>query len=155
SVLPPNLLIPLKEAAPDKAFGTQFTGTVVTGPKHSDIVTFVSFDVPPLSSKQVSSCKLIWTPPSAHSFASTITGSKKVSVYKATQLIDENTLSWNHRPKRGALVGVFDAATGQFTHSTVDCEFGKKEQFELAGYGDEDTVEWFQTLNPQTGLSFV
>ncbi|KAK9481807.1 ubiquitin 3 binding protein But2, partial [Lipomyces starkeyi] len=141
SVLPPNLLIPLKETSPDKAFGTGFTGTVITGPTNSDVVTFVSFDVPPLSTKQVSSCKLIWTPPSTHSFPSTITGSKKVSVYKLTEPIDEKVLSWHHRPKRGAIVGVFDAVTGKFTDSTVDCEFGKKQQFELVGYGDEDTVE--------------
>ncbi|KAK9248892.1 ubiquitin 3 binding protein But2 C-terminal domain-containing protein [Lipomyces tetrasporus] len=154
SLLPPNLLIPAKEAQPSQAFGTQFTGTVVKG-DGSDVVTFVSFDVPPSSSKQVSSCHLVWTPPSKDSFPSTITGSKKVKVYALTSPIDEFTLSWDNRPSPGGLVGTFDATNGVFTHSSVECKFGEKQQFELVGEGSEDEVSWFQTWDPLTGFNYV
>ncbi|KAK9325612.1 ubiquitin 3 binding protein But2 C-terminal domain-containing protein [Lipomyces orientalis] len=154
SLLPPNLLIPAKEAQPSQVFGTQFTGTIVKA-DGSDVVTFVSFDVPPLSSKQVSSCHLLWTPPSKDSFPSTITGSKKVNVYALTSSIDEFTLSWDNRPTRGSLVGSFDATSGVFTHSSVECKFSEKQQFELVGEGSEDEVSWFQTWNPLTGFSYL
>ncbi|KAK9390770.1 hypothetical protein V1515DRAFT_618801 [Lipomyces mesembrius] len=105
SLLPPNLLIPAREAEPSKVFGTQLTGTVVQDIAGSDVITFVSFDIPPLSSKEVSSCHLLWTAPSKRSFPSTITGSKKVNVYALNSLIDESTLSWNNRPALGSFVG--------------------------------------------------
>ncbi|KAK9433260.1 ubiquitin 3 binding protein But2 C-terminal domain-containing protein [Lipomyces doorenjongii] len=155
SLLPPNLLIPAKEAEPSKVFGTQFTGTVVRDTAGSDVITFVSFDIPPLSSNEVSSCHLLWTAPSKGSFPSTITGSKKVNVYALKTLIDESTLSWNSRPARGSFVGTFDATNGVFTHSSVQCKFGEKQQFELVGEGSKDEVSWFQTWNPLTGFNYL
>ncbi|KAK7205379.1 ubiquitin 3 binding protein But2 C-terminal domain-containing protein [Myxozyma melibiosi] len=152
SLLPPNLLIPVKKENPNKVFGAQYTGSIVAGDKEVD--TFASFDIPQLKDS-VKSCKLIWTPPSANSFPSTISGSKKFQIFKIADTLDESTLSWNKRPTRGDLVGVVDATTGTFTASSVSCDFGKKQQFELAPYGSEDEVSWFQEWNPLTGLNYA
>ncbi|KAK9456497.1 ubiquitin 3 binding protein But2 C-terminal domain-containing protein [Dipodascopsis uninucleata] len=150
TLLPPNLLIPAKKTEPTKAFGSQYTGKVVT----DEIETFVSFDVPPLSSKQVGSCHLKWSTPSIGSFPSTIKGTKEVDVYVVNETLNESTLTWDNKPTRGSFVGTFNAASGVFTKSSVTCDFGKKQQFELVAHGNSD-VEWFQELKPLTGFNYI
>ncbi|KAK9465891.1 ubiquitin 3 binding protein But2 C-terminal domain-containing protein [Lipomyces arxii] len=151
SLLPPNLLIPAKEATPDQVYGAQYTG-LVTSAKDIEVSTFVSFDIPELKDS-AKTCELIWTPPSAASFPSVITGTKKVDVY-AVEGINESTLSWSDKPTRGKFIGTFDASTGAFNGSTVSCEFGEKQQFELVAHGESE-VSWFQTFEPLTGFNYV
>ncbi|KAK9471947.1 ubiquitin 3 binding protein But2 C-terminal domain-containing protein [Dipodascopsis tothii] len=153
TILPPNLLIPVEAATPTKAFGAQYTGDVKTANGKESVGTFVSFDVPPLKN-EVKSCHLVWTPPTAKSFPSKLTGSKKVDFYAVTSEVKPKTLTWNNKPKRGAKIGTFDAATGTFTKSSVTCEFGKVQQFELVAE-DNTEVEWFQENSPRTGLNYV
>ncbi|KAK9378785.1 ubiquitin 3 binding protein But2 C-terminal domain-containing protein [Kockiozyma suomiensis] len=151
--LPPNLLVPVKKATPTEVYGSQYTGSVVAGDKEID--TFVSFDIPSLGDS-VKTCKLVWTPPSANSLPSTITGYKRFQIFKISDTLDTSKLSWNVRPTRGDLVGVVDASSGYFTSSAVSCDFGKKQQFELVPWGySDDEVTWFQELNPVTGINYA
>ncbi|KAK9474057.1 ubiquitin 3 binding protein But2, partial [Dipodascopsis tothii] len=152
SVLPPNLLIPVNQATPASVYGPQYTGEVLASSDNT-INTFVSFDVPPLADS-ASHCYLEWTAPSSGSFPSVLTGTKKVDYYAVTSEVSKDTLSWNTKPTRGKYLGTWDAETGVFSHSTVTCEFGKVQQFELAAHGEAE-VEWFQEWNPLTGLNYV
>ncbi|KAK9463113.1 ubiquitin 3 binding protein But2 C-terminal domain-containing protein [Lipomyces oligophaga] len=151
TVLPPNLIVPAKEASPTSPLHSQYTGTV-SSVKSSNAISYISFDVPQLKSK-AKACKLIWTPPSKGSLPHHFAGEKSFSIYKIKSPIDENTLTWAKHPARGDKVATFDATKAD--SAAVSCSWGQKEQFVLLPVGSNDEVNWFQTNNPLTGINFV
>lgn len=142
----PDIMIQIKEAWPDHAYGDTTWGLVSRKNGKENVQTLISIHIPNHVSGR--KCRYIFTQP--HDLG----GSMSAQVFTVIGKIPIDA-TFNKRPSRDRHVATFkiDWATAmagdnaQFTFfggETFDCPGGKSLHLELVPVGDDDYIEWYE-----------
>jgi hypothetical protein len=154
----PNLIVPIKQAEPNGAFGTQYTGAVSSTTANNNVDSLFAFDVPFIYETQNPTCQLTFTLPAPNTgFPRTVTGTGQVDLYALQSSNGMETATWNTRPARGAYLGRIQVVDGQIASwiadaGAVPCVGGSRVGVEMVPVG-ETSLEWFEMKTPLTGLT--
>jgi len=141
----PHLIVPVNSAQPDKAYGTQYNGTIT--PQES---TIFNFDLP--ASYAGKTCSLVFLFPeqaALETSAYTFNGRGGITVNELSSPATQQT-TYNTVPK-AAVSGIGSIPSLQSGHSYVvashECAAGARTSFEFVSTGGL-SVEFFQDFNP-------
>jgi hypothetical protein len=154
----PNLIVPIKQATPNGAYGSQYTGVVSSTMENNNIDSLFAFDVPFFYEAQNPTCELAFTLPTVGTgFPRTVSGTGQVDLYALQTSNGIETASWNVRPARGEFIGRIQVVDGQIAgwieqSGKVACAAGTRVGVEMVPVG-ESTLEWFEMKTPLTGLT--
>jgi Ubiquitin 3 binding protein But2 C-terminal domain len=154
----PNLIVPIKQAEPNVAFGTQYTGLVSSTTANNNVDSLFAFDVPFIYETQNPTCQLTFTLPAPGTgFPRQVSGTGQVDVYALSSGNGIESATWNARPSRGEYLGRIQVIDGQVAKwieqtGSVPCVGGTRIALEMVPVG-EGVVEWFELKTPLTGLT--
>ncbi|RPA88198.1 hypothetical protein BJ508DRAFT_320297 [Ascobolus immersus RN42] len=164
-VVYPNYIIPIKQNAPDTAFGPQFRGDIYyhSFAARNETRLLLGFDMP---SNAATNCQLAFNLPPAgtpNAFPWSQSGNPTLWVYTLSRIVDV-TDTWNKRPARvpEARVGTIILRSEQFPDASqsliqgiIPCKKGQRLDLELAyrAQGGEGNVNWFEMSDPRTGIT--
>jgi Ubiquitin 3 binding protein But2 C-terminal domain len=152
------LIVPIKQATPNAAYGTQYTGTVSSTTSNNDIDSLIAFDVPFFYEAQNPTCQLTFTLPTVGTgFPRTVSGTGEVDLYALASGNGIETATWNVRPARGEFIGRIKVVDGQVAgwveqSGVVACAAGSRVGVEMVPVGESE-LEWFEMKTPLTGLT--
>lgn len=144
-VFRPDIMIQIKEAEPDRAFGDTNWGLVSRRNGKENVQTLMSIHIPHHVSGQ--KCRYIFTQP--HDLG----GSMSAQLFSVIGKVPLDA-TFNKRPSRDIHLATFKTdwkiaqagENAQFTFfggSTFDCPGGKSLHLELVPVGDDDHIEWY------------
>ncbi|KAI5254100.1 hypothetical protein E4T42_02607 [Aureobasidium subglaciale] len=139
----PHLIVPVDSKQPDKAFGTQYNGTV-----SGSVSSLFNFDIP--TSDNGKTCSLVFLFPQKQnletsSFAFSGTGGIDFAMLKGPA---SSSTTYNNRPGVGTGYGVTKVAPGNsYTIATFPCPGGSAIGFDLST-SDDTMLSYFQDYNP-------
>jgi len=139
----PDVMIQIKEAEPDHAFGDTYWGLVSRRNGKENVQTLMSIRIP--SHVKGQKCRYSFTQP--HD----LSGSMTVQVFTILSKVPYDA-TFNKRPSRDRHVATFKTswakAQGEadfefFGGETFDCPGGHSVNIELVSVGDNNYVEWY------------
>ncbi|KAG9666571.1 hypothetical protein KCU85_g4123, partial [Aureobasidium melanogenum] len=139
----PHLIIPVDSKQPDKAFGTQYNGTV-----SSSVSSLFNFDIP--SSDSGKTCSLVFLFPKqadleTSSFDFTGAGDIDFAMLKGPA---SSSTTYNNKPGVATDYGVTKVAPGNsYTIATFACPANSAIGFSLSA-SDDTQLSFFQDYNP-------
>ncbi|KAG9557227.1 hypothetical protein KCU86_g19078, partial [Aureobasidium melanogenum] len=139
----PHLIVPVDSKQPDKAFGTQYNGTV-----SSSVSSLFNFDIP--SSDSGKTCSLVFLFPKqadleTSSFDFTGAGGIDFAMLKGPA---SSSTTYNNKPGVATDYGVTKVAPGNsYTIATFACPANSAIGFSLSA-SDDTFLSFFEDFNP-------
>jgi len=153
----PWLLVPIKQAQPNTAFGTQYTVDVSYDPKQANRVdTLVTFtNTVPLKTGQKCSLQFNLDPSGKSNWS--VTGSDKFEIVELGGAVDQSN-TWNKCPSYGRTIGTVSISPkgGAGTvNAPIVCKQGRVDYALRKSGNGALNIHWFEEKNPLLGLTYV
>jgi Ubiquitin 3 binding protein But2 C-terminal domain len=138
----PHLIVPVSKSSPNKAYGTQYNGTVT-----SDISTIFNFDVPP---SYTGTCSLVFLFPKQSQLETssyTFSGNGEID-FKQLSTIASQSTTYASQGSVSTDYGSKTVTPGSSTVvATFACPAGKTVSYELSSVSGT-SLNFFQDYNP-------
>lgn len=152
----PNLMVPIRQAEPNGAFGTEFTGTIFSTTATTESIPS-SHSMSLSYETQIPMCQWTFALPAPNTgFPRTVSETGRIDLHALHTSNGIETSTWNTRPARGELLGriqfvLMDKLLTRIEQSgAIPCSGGSRIEMIPVGEGQ---LEWFEMRPLLTGLT--